>query len=70
MDKNVYSTNKKDIDDYATTYVQKKEANSKAIILPINTSTIKAPDIAKILENMYFDGLKDVPSKLVGVILI
>ncbi|NOZ43619.1 MAG: hypothetical protein GXP45_00320 [bacterium] len=31
---------------------------------------MKAPDIVKILENMYFDGIKNQSSSLIGVILI
>jgi hypothetical protein len=40
------------------------------VVLPVNIQTIKAFDIAKILENMYLDGLKESPSKLAGVVLI
>jgi hypothetical protein len=40
------------------------------VVFPVNIKTIKAFDITKILENMYFDGLKDEPSKLAGVVLI
>lgn len=40
------------------------------MVLPIDTTTLKAHEISQILENMYFEGLKDESSKLVGTILI
>jgi hypothetical protein len=33
--------------------------------MPIDTDNISAPEITKILENMYFDGISDEPSKLI-----
>jgi hypothetical protein len=33
--------------------------------MPIDTENVNAPDITKILENMYFDGISGEPSKLV-----
>jgi len=38
--------------------------------LPIDTTTLQAHEISQMLENMYFEWLKDEPSKLVGTILI
>jgi hypothetical protein len=71
VDKNLYKGDVKDsIDRYATQYIQKKISNSKAIIFPINTEKIKARDIVKMLENIYYDGLQKEPSTLKGVILI
>ncbi|MFA5747781.1 MAG: hypothetical protein WC872_01575, partial [Candidatus Absconditabacterales bacterium] len=70
IDKDLYENIKSNIQSYATDYIQQKISNSKAIVLPINTKTFKAPDITKMLENMYFDGLKNETSKLVGTILI
>ena len=45
-------------------------SNSKAIILPIDTDNLTAPEITKILENLYFDGIQWESSNLVWVILI
>ena len=45
-------------------------SNSKAIVLPIDTDNLTAPEITKILENLYFDGIQWESSHLVWVILI
>ncbi|MBU0626163.1 hypothetical protein KKG31_07885 [Patescibacteria group bacterium] len=65
VDKDIYSDLEDDIKTYATDYVQQKISDSKAIVLPIDINNFQAPDIVKILENMYFDGIQDEPSKLV-----
>jgi hypothetical protein len=56
---------------YATDYIQgEKIPNSKALVIPLKVSNITAYDIYRMMENIYFDGLKDVPSTLVGLIMI
>ncbi|HBB03396.1 TPA: hypothetical protein DCZ39_00620 [Patescibacteria group bacterium] len=70
VDKDIYQNIKNNLERYTTQYLQAKIANSKAVVLPIDTKTIKAFEISKILENMYFEGLKDQSSKLIGTILI
>jgi len=67
VDKRLYDNNaiENKIRRYATDYIQQKISDSKAIVLPINIENFKAHDIVKMLENMYFDGIKDAPSKLV-----
>jgi len=45
-------------------------SNSRAIVLPIDTDNLTAPEITQILENLYFDGIQWESSKLVWVILI
>ena len=70
VDKNIYQDIKANLVRYTTTYIQKKIANSKAVVFPIDTTTLKAHEISQILENMYFEWLKDQSSKLVGTILI
>ncbi len=70
VDKDIYPSIQSDVQWYATQYIQGNEANTKAVVLPINTQTMKAVDIMKMLENMYFDGIQDQPSKLAGVVLI
>jgi len=70
VDKNIYPDIKANLVRYTTKYLQKKIANSKAVVLPIDTTTLKAHEISQILENMYFEGLKDEGSKLVGTVLI
>lgn len=70
VDKNIYQNIKNSLARYTTKYIQQKIANSKAVIFPIDTTTLKAHEISQILENIYFEGLKDTSSKLVGTILI
>ncbi len=70
VDKDIYKDITTDLVRYTTRYIQRKISNSKAIVFPIDTTTLKAHEISQILENMYFEGLEDEPSKLVGTILI
>ena len=70
VDKNIYDDIESDIQWYTRNYIQQRVSNSKATVFPINTDTFKAKDIVKILENIYFDGIKWETSKLVGTILI
>ncbi|MFZ2718776.1 MAG: VCBS repeat-containing protein, partial [Candidatus Absconditicoccaceae bacterium] len=70
VDQNIYNDLSDEIQRYTKNYIQKEVSNSKAVVLPINVQNFKAQDITKILENMYFDGLKDETSKLVGLILL
>lgn len=70
VDKDLYPSIQSDVERYTTSYIQARQADTKAIVLPINIKNISAPDIVKILENIYFDGIQDVPSKLAGIVLI
>jgi hypothetical protein len=70
VDKDLYPSIQSNIERYTTEYIQARQPDTKAIVLPINIKNIGAPDIVKILENMYFEGIKDVPSKLAGIVLI
>ncbi len=73
VDDSLYPKIKSEVSRYAD-YIQKwgnnAIANAKALVIPINIKEITAPDIVKILENLYFDGLKDQPSILKWVILV
>ena len=70
VDKEIYKDITTNLIRYTTQYIQKKIANSKAIVLPIDTTTLQAHEISQILENIYFEWLKDQSSKLVGTVLI
>lgn len=70
VDKDIYGEIKSDIARYTTRYIQAKITNSKAIVLPIDTKTMKAHEISQILENMYFEGIKWEESTLIGLVLI
>lgn len=50
---------------YTTKYLQKQYPQSKALIFKINPESYTAPEISKLLENVYFDGLKDQSSRLI-----
>jgi hypothetical protein len=64
VDKDLYAKHESDIKWYASDYIQKSVSNSKAIVLPININNIKAWDVEKMLENIYFDGIEGENSKL------
>lgn len=70
VDKDIYQDAKSDIERYATEYIQQRISNSKAIVLPINTQNFKAIDVVRMLENMYFDGIKWETSDLLWSIFI
>jgi len=70
VDKDLYPSIQSDVQRYTTDYIQARQADTKAIVLPVNIKNISAPDIEKILENIYFDGIQDMPSKLAGIVLI
>ena len=61
---------KQDIDRYANTYIQSRLPQSKAVIMPIDTTTIHPREIVAMLDNIYHGGLRASPSTLRGVILI
>lgn len=70
VDKDLYPSLQSDIVWYTTSYIQSRQADTKAIVLPINIQNIGASDIVKMLENIYFDGIQDVASRLEGIVLI
>ncbi len=70
VDDQIYSDLESDLKRYSTQYIQKKYPLSKALVLKINTKEYDAPEITKLLENMYFDGIKDQSSRLIGLVLI
>ena len=50
-------------------YVQGKLADTKALIIPLDLKNIHAYDIHRMMENIYFDGLENVNSSLVGLVM-
>ena len=73
----IYDSIRGNIERYAKTYIQwagnnkyTSISNSKALVFPINVDNFSAKDITQLLENIYFDWISWVPSKLVWVILI
>ena len=72
VDKDLYSNPalKNSLERYTTQYIQSQISNSKAVIFPLDTTVVKSRDIAKLLENLYYEGVEKEPSVLDGVILI
>lgn len=70
VDDQIYDALKSEIQRYATEYIQKELPESKALVTPLNLENIQASDIHKMLENIYFDGLEEVNSSLIGLVLI
>jgi hypothetical protein len=70
VDQNIYDNISNDLQRYTTNYLQKEISNSKAVVMPININTFSAKDISKLLENIYFDGIKNETSNLIGIILV
>ena len=54
---------------YATDYIQNKLPDTKALVIPLDLTDIHAYDIYRMMENIYFDGLKDVNSTLIWLIM-
>lgn len=61
---------KSNIQRYTTQYIQKELDNTKAIVMPLNLKDIHAYEIYRMLENIYFEGIKEENSNLIGTILI
>jgi hypothetical protein len=55
VDKEIYPDITANLERYTKTYIQKKIGNSKAVVFPIDTKTLKAHEISQMLENMYFE---------------
>ncbi len=70
VEQNIYQGIQWNLQRYALKYIQERFPRTKALIFPVDTSTIGPKDIQKILSNLYHGGEKDVPSTLIGTILI
>ncbi len=55
---------------YASNYVQQQLSDTKALVIPLNLKNIHAYDIYRMMENIYFDWLKDVNSSLIWLIMV
>lgn len=69
VEESIYEKLEKNLQRYTTAYIQKHYPQSKAIVLKINTKEYDAPELTKLLENLYFDGLKDQSSRLIGLVI-
>lgn len=69
VDDKIYNNIENWLERYASEYVQWKLADTKALVLPVNLNNINAYDIYRMMENIYFDWLKDVNSQLIWLIM-
>ena len=65
VDDKIYKEISGDLSWYATSYIQDKLKDTKALVMPLNLDNIDAYDIHRMMHNIYFDGLKDVNSQLI-----
>lgn len=69
VEKKLYPSIKSNLDRYTTNYIQKQHPNSQGIIIQIDANEYTPVEITKLLENIYFDGIKDKSSRLIGLVL-
>ena len=65
VDDKIYDAISGDLNWYATSYIQDKLTDTKALVMPLDLDKIDAYDIYRMMQNIYFDGLKDVNSQLI-----
>ena len=70
VDERVYPKIENELKWYTTEYIQKKYDQSKALVLKINPQEYSAPEITKLLENLYFEWEKEKSSQLIGLVMI
>ena len=70
VDERIYPKIENELKWYTTEYIQKKYDQSKALVLKINTQEYSAPEITKLLENLYFEWEKEKSSQLIGLVMI
>ena len=72
VDNDTYSQiwNSSNFSWYTNDYLHSKYPDSQAIVLSLDTNEYTAPEIVKLLENLYFEGIENEPSRLVWVILV
>ncbi len=66
----IYKDIKTSLERYNITYIQSRFPKTKVLVFPVDTTSIRPLDISKILSNLFHEGEKDTPSKLIGTILI
>ena len=70
VDDKIYGSISSWLQWYATQYVQNKLSDTKALVMPLNLDNIDSYDIYRIMENIYFDWLKDVNSQLIWLVMV
>ncbi len=64
VDEEIYADIQQGLSWYANVYIPQQSPGSKTLIFPIQPDGFHAKDIQQILQNLYYDGEKDTPSKL------
>ena len=54
VDKDIYPTIKNNVQWYSLQYIQARFPRIKALVFPVDTKTIQASDVQKIISNLYF----------------
>ena len=70
VDDKIYDSISDGVSRYASNYIQKKLSDTKALVMPLDLDNISAYDIHRMMENIYFDGLEDVNSSLIWLVMI
>ncbi len=70
VDKNIYDWITDWLKWYASEYIQQQLSDTKALVIPLDLKNIHAYDIYRMMENIYFDGLKHENSSLIWLIMI
>ncbi len=70
VDENIYDWISDKLKWYASEYIQQQLSDTKALVIPLNLDNIHAYDIYRMMENIYFDGLKDENSSLIWLIMV
>jgi len=64
VDNKIYKDIQADVERYTRDYIQQQLSNTKALVFPIDVKIFTPAKIAKILENLYFEGEVDKVSSL------
>ena len=70
VDDKIYDSISSDVSRYASNYIQGKLSDTKALVMPLDLDNISAYDIHRMMENIYFDGLENVNSSLIWLVMI
>jgi hypothetical protein len=70
VDDKIYPAIQGDLQRYATQYIQQEIPDSKALVISLNLDNIDAHQIYKMMENIYFDGIENTNSTLLGLVLV
>ncbi|HMY80233.1 MAG TPA: hypothetical protein PK048_00105 [Candidatus Absconditabacterales bacterium] len=70
VEKSIYSSVQSSVDWYTKQYIGRNYDNPRVMLFVIDSESVTPADMVKINQNLYLEGTKEGPSKLVGTILI